>query len=251
MTTQLIHTSVESEFDFSDADTHVHRQESVRDLTSLTEGEFQSVKEFDIEIDYHPGRIPMEGDLYLQLTDAKSDPLRLGYSDDAATVEIIGWGLTVPSEDRADLPLYIGRRFLELYSASINGTLDEQSEACLDVASRQVNYRAYLASRVLPRYREATLVRRQSALFLQFIDATNVKLDIALSPSLRLLRDGDRFGAWFTTTPKGEIKAIQNPVLLSSGEMIFEQADQLTHRKVLEFPDSLLGLLPKSTPNDG
>ena len=222
-------------------ESQVQTKEHVVDLPSLEEGKFTSVKEdYDIEFECRPGHIPMEDHLVLQLRDPKNDPLRLGFHYDAAEVEVIGWGLRFPSEDRDNLVGYLARRFFELYSLSLSGTLTEQDEAALDVVSRQVDYRSYVAARAMPRYHEATLVRKTPVLLIQFLDDKNIKLPLALQSSLRLIKDGERFGAWFTTTRDGDITAISNPMLLPPEE----EMDSIESSPPIKFPDELLQQLP-------
>ena len=219
-------------------------REFITDLPSLTEGEFTSVRDFDIEVEYRPGYIAMENGRFLQLTNPHSDPLRLGFRDEPGEIEVIGWGASVPVEDRANLIQHIGRRFFELYSRSIAGTLSEQDEACLDVASRQVDYRAYVAARAMPRYHEATLVRKKPALLIQFLDDRNIKLPGSFESALRLVNDGERFGAWFVTDREGEITAISNPILLQAEESDSLESDSVAASAPVEFPAELIQQLP-------
>ncbi|MDB6118004.1 MAG: hypothetical protein JWO08_1785 [Verrucomicrobiaceae bacterium] len=241
MSTSLIsQNNNDTDYLLGEGESQLQSQEHIADLSVLEEGKFVSVKEYDIEFETRPGLIPMEDGLFLQLTNPQTDPLRLGFLDEAAEVEIIGWGLRFPSEDRANLVGYLGRRFFELYSRSLSGLLTEQDEAALDVVSRQVDYRSYVAARAMPRYHEATLVRKTPVLLIQFLDDKNIKLPPALQSSLRLIQDGERFGAWFTTTRDGEITAITNPVLLSP----VDEAASFESSPPIEFPESLIQQLP-------
>lgn len=220
---------------------NIHVSEKLKEQTVdyREQANFQAVRVFDAEVEIRPSCIPMEEGRFLRLSNPESNPIRLGISNATGTVEVLGWGLSVPAEKLVELHRFIGRRFLQLYSKSLIGGLTEQDEACLDVVSDQVDYRAYIASRAAPRYREATLIRHEP-LLIQFQDAKNVRLSPSLASSLHLFEPQDRFGAWFTTTPDGEITAIEYAVTVEDVDhtQVFEKPEKV------QFPDSLKKLLP-------
>jgi hypothetical protein len=223
-------------------------QEKTEQRTVPMEGfpqDFEFEQVFDIEVDYGHTRFPIEGDLSVHVVDPQHAPIRLGYSDENGTLEVIGWGLTVPIEESGDLPRRIGRRFLELYSKAVTGTLHPEERDWLRTISDQMDYHAFAAGRKLPRYREATLVRKSPVLLVQFIEDRNVKLDSALAAKLWSLDEGDRFGAWFTLDGNGNITDLNHIILLPPLDNVLGDATACSGRPV-EFPDSLKALLPRA-----
>jgi len=205
-------------------------------------GNFSFQEEFDIEVDYGQTRFPVEGDVAVHVADPINAPVRLGYRDATGTLEVIDWGLEIPLEQSGDLPRLIGRRFLELYSKAVTGYLHDEERDWLKTISKQMDYHSFAAARKLPRYREATLIRKAPALLLQFLEEKNVRLDTALVSKLHTLNEGDRFGAWFTLDGNGTIVDFQHVLLLPTVSDLL--ADIPLHRTDADFPEHLTELLP-------
>lgn len=205
--------------------------------------DFSFLQEFDCEIDYDFTSFPVEGEVAVHVADPKHSPIRLGYRSGAETMEVIDWGLTVPLEQIGDLPRLIGRRFLDLYSKAVTGSLHEEEREWLRKVSDQMDYHAFAAARKLPRYREATLVRKSPSLRLQFIDDRDVTLDPHLAPKLIAVEPGDRFGAWFKLDGNGKVTDIEHVLFLPALEDVLGQMPPTSAG--IDLPGSLAELLPE------
>lgn len=164
-------------------------------------------------------------------------PLQLGLTADEGVVEIIGWGIQVDLRDKQDLPRHVGQRFLELFTKSIQGELNEIEEACFAKICEQVDYRQFSQSREMPRYREATLVRNPKGVSLEFI-SEKINLSDKLANQLRVLKNNQRFGAWFTVDSKGEtvaIKAVTPLKPIDDAAEALSDIPPVTNDKVPEF----------------
>jgi len=200
-------------------------------------------QEFEVEIDYAVTSFPVEGQISVRVADPKNEPIRLGYTDDAGTLEVIGWGLTVPLEKADDLPRQIGRRFLELYSKAVTGSLRDEERQWLRKVSEQMDYHSFAASRKLPRYREATLTRKNPVLLIQFLEDRNIRLDSRLASKLTAIDAGERFSAWFTIDGMGKISDFNHVLRLLSLEE--DLAEMPASSNPIELPSSVRSLLPK------
>jgi hypothetical protein len=203
-------------------------------------------QEFEIEIDYAVTSFPVEGDISVHVADPNKGPIRLGYSDKEETLEVIGWGISVPLEKAEELQRLIGRRFLELYSKAVTGSLKEEDRQWLRTVSEQMDYHSFAASRKLPRYREATLVRKSPVLLVQFLEDRNIKLDGSLTAKLTAIDEGDRFSAWFTSDGTGKIVDFQHVLRLPTLDE--DLAEMASSSSVVEIPPSVRSLFPKIEP---
>lgn len=207
--------------------------------------DFTFLREFDFEIDYDFTSFPVEGNVSVHVADPQRSPIRLGYrTGEEETLEVIDWGLIVPLEKSAELPRLIGRRFLELYSKAVTGYLSEEEREWLRKISEQMDYHAFAAARKLPRYREATLVRKAPALIVQFIEDRNIHLDQRLASKLVSIEAGERFGAWFRLGDDGEIIDFEHVLLLPGLDEILSELPVASDG--VELPESLSSLLPKA-----
>jgi hypothetical protein len=206
--------------------------------------DFTFLREFDFEIDYDYTTFPVEGDVSVHVADPKRSPIRLGYHSEAGTLDVIDWGLTVKLEESTELPRLIGRRFLELYSKAVTGYLHEEEREWLRKISEQMDYHAFAAARKLPRYREATLVRKEPVLLVQFIEDRNIKLDPRLTSKLVAVEPGERFGAWFRLGDDGEVVDFEHVLFLPGLDEMLSDLPVASGR--IELPESLANLLPKA-----
>lgn len=171
---------------------------------------FVSRPNIEVEVEYTQRTIPIAESTFLRIV----RPLVLRYSGQSDQIEVEGWGISVGWDGIQELPRRIGRRFLDLFSRSQIGTLTEQEEACLQAACRHVDYFDFVASRSLPRYMEATLVRKSPKLLVQFLEDRNVALPVRLATDLDVLDEGDRFGAYFTLDRDENVIGLRNVILL-------------------------------------
>lgn len=167
-------------------------------------------QEFEVELEYDHRTFPVGAEDQLETT----EPLTVKYSDSDGKLEILGWGLSVDLRESNDLPRRIGKRFLELYSRSVRDELSDQDEACFEKICEQVDYRRFCRSRELPRFREALLVRKQPTGFLKFLDGKKIKISSELTAQLRVLDEGQYFGALFEHDDSGDISGIKNIIIL-------------------------------------
>lgn len=199
---------------------------------------FVATENFDIELVYADTIFPVEGSNSLKAT----TPLRLGYSDQDGTLEVIGWDLRVDLHGARELPRLIARRFLELYSKLWTDSLTETETTCFRHICNQIDYRAFTRSRELPKYHEAKLVRKVPC-YLEFLSLRAVPINPALLAKLHVLNEGDMFGAWFTVGADGTPIDIRNVMLLPKTSEENAEINQNTRR--VDFPDSLKELLPR------
>jgi len=218
-------------------------EERVSSFETL-DGDFSFLSEFDFEIDYDYSSFPVEGDLSVHVADPQRSPIRLSYNNDAGTLKVIDWGIVIPVEQSTELPRLIGRRFLELYSKAVTGYLREEDREWLRKISEQMDYHAFAAARKLPRYREATLVRKSPVLQVQFIEDKNVKLDTRLTSKLVSIEPGERFGAWFRLGDDGEVTDFEHVLMLPGLDEIL--SDFPVASDGIELPASLANLLPQA-----
>lgn len=187
---------------------------------------YETQKAYDIEVEYSQPSFPVEGDaVRVFVMDPVQNPIRLGYRDDEGHLEVVDWGLRVPLKEYRRLPQEIGRRFLGLYSGAISQSLDTDDLSALEKVSEQMDYRRFAASRILPRRLEATLVRKEPHMLIQFIDESNVKLNPALAQRLDVLQPGDRFSAWFKLDSENRVQDIQHITLLPAESLAADHAD--------------------------
>ena len=222
------------------------QQRKTEERTLLPEDMPESLsieQEYVIEIDYAVSSFSVEGEISVHVADPKNGPIRLGYSDAEDTLEVIGWGISVPLDKTDELPRQIGRRFLELYSKAVTGSLREEDRQWLKTVSEQMDYNSFAASRKLPRYREATLIRKEPVLLVQFLGDRNIKLDNNLTPKLTAIDSGERFSAWFTIDGTGKISDFNHVLRLPSLED--DLAEMPAPSQPIELPSSIRSLLPK------
>lgn len=203
-------------------------------------------QEFKFTIDYAVTSFPVEGEISVHVADPKNAPICLGYSDADGSLEVVGWGISVPLEKAGELPRQIGRRFLELYSKAVTGSLRDDDRKWLRTVSEQMDYHSFAASRKLPRYREATLVRKDPVLLVQFLEDRNIKLNRSLAPKLTAIDDGERFAAWFTIDGRGEIVDFNHVLRLPGLED--DLSDLVPTSNPIEVPPGVRSLLPKPEP---
>lgn len=245
MTTAILQSSPNEGRRFSWDSPDNHRRTEERTVSSeALPAVFQVEREYEFKIDYAQTRFPVEGDVFVRVADPVNAPIRLGYSDKDGTLEVLGWGVSVPLDQAADLPRQIGRRFLELYSKAVTGVLRDHERQWLRTVSEQMDYHSFAANRKLPRYREATLIRNTPVLLVQFLDDRNVRLDASLTRKLCAIDNGERFGAWFTLDENGEIADLNHILRLPSLE---EDLRNLPPAPApIDLPESLKSLLPQS-----
>jgi hypothetical protein len=248
MTTAILESAPSARTEVWREEASQQRKTELRSLTSEELPESLSVEqEFEVLIDYSVTSFPVEGDISVHVADPQHEPIRLGYSDTDGTLEVIGWGLALPLEKAHELPRAIGRRFLDLYSKAVTGALREEDRIWLRTVSEQMDYHSFAASRKLPRYREATLVRKEPVLLVQFLEDRNIKLDKSLTSKLTAIDDGERFSAWFKIDGHGVITDFEHVLRLPALKEELEEVP--ANPDPIEFPHGIRSLLP--TPEKG
>ena len=195
-------------------------------------------QEIDLEIEYAEKRFAIEPGVVLEA----HQPLKLGYRNSDGMLEVVGWGIEVPLGDGHSIADLISRRFLDLYSRSQHGTLSDEEALNFSEICSQVDYRSFCASRRMPQWQEAWLVRKQPVGFLDFGTGKLVKISAEASRALRLFDAGTYFGAWFSTDREGLIEQVQHAEPLPEPERI-NFADWPASNEV-EFDPALESMLP-------
>ncbi|MEX2607932.1 MAG: hypothetical protein WD708_11350 [Kiritimatiellia bacterium] len=181
---------------------------------------YHGVEEPDIEFEFAASNFPVTEGQFVKVLNPNTNPVRILYKVKEEVFEVEGWGLTVPLEDFPKLPKEIGRRFLQLYCSSQDGTLSRDDEDALALVSQQIDYRGFAASRLIPRRLEATLVRTEPVAFLEFLDDKREKLPRELTEKLEVLKPGDRFAAYFQLNGDGKVLDIRHVDLLPRLETV-------------------------------
>jgi hypothetical protein len=221
----------------AESDFVLHESKQTLRPADFSQESLVAKKEFEIELTYAHTVFPVEGSNSLHVM----QPLRLGYSDEDGTLDVIGWGLRVDLRGAQELPRLIARRFLTLYSKLWNDNLSEEESTAFRNICEQIDYRGFARTRELPRYREAKLIHKVPC-YVEFLDLKRVQIDSHLVPKFHVLDEGDLFGAWFTTDLDGKVVDIKNVMLLPTPPQDVA-AVELPARAV-DFPPSLKSLLP-------
>lgn len=78
----------------------------------------------------------------------------------------------------------------------------------------QVDYASFCTERAAPHYVEGTLLRKQPVWRIEWHDGETVNIPPGAASALRVLNDGDRFGAFIKLGRDNEVKAIERVVVL-------------------------------------
>ena len=175
---------------------------------------YQGIEEPDIEFEFSETSFPVTEDNVVKVMDPAENPIQVVYKVKEELFEVKGWDLAIPLEDFSRIPKEIGRRFLQLYCASQDGSLSTEDEYALSRISDQMDYRGFAATRLVPRRLEATLIRTEPVTLIELLDDRSVKLPTRLAEKLGVLKSGDRFAAYFDLDGDGNVLDVRNVDLL-------------------------------------
>lgn len=185
---------------------------------------YRGIEEPDIEVEFTDTSFPVTEGKFVKVLTPNENPIQILYKVREEAFEVQGWRLTVPLQDFPRLPREIGRRFLQLYCASQDGSLTPEDEKALEHVSEQMDYRDFAANRLLPRRLEATLVRTEPVVLIEFLDDKPTKLPRELAMKLEVLKPGDRFAAYFDLDGDGHVLDIRHVDLLPSLDSLGEKS---------------------------
>ena len=128
--------------------------------------------------------------------------------------EVVNWGLNVPHSEIHDVDRQMARQFLELFSKAEAQRLTEaETKTWLRILD-QVDYASFCTARAAPHYVEGTLLRKQPIWRIEWHDGEIVNIPAGPAAALRVLNDGDRFGAFVKLGRDNEVKSIERVVVL-------------------------------------
>jgi hypothetical protein len=157
--------------------------------------------------------LPIDGGkLLLRLWD---DP-KVEVDPQTLMCEVVDWGLSIPHGEIHDIDRRMARRFLELFSKADAQLLTEAETATWVRMLDQIDYTSFCAERAAPHYVEGTLLRKQPVWRVEWHDGEKVNIPAGPASALRVLNDGDHFGAFIKLGRDNEVKAIERVVVLSA-----------------------------------
>ncbi len=150
--------------------------------------------------------LPLEGGrVLLRLNEAP----RIALDPTSMECEVIGWDVKMPAHQAENLDQAMARRFLDLFSKSDAGTLDEREQQIWLSVLDQVDGRAFSIDRASPHYLEGTLVRRSPVCHVEWNDGHREKIDQHVAVALSSLNPGDSFGAYVKLGVENKILSIE------------------------------------------
>jgi len=128
--------------------------------------------------------------------------------------EVLGWGIRVQPQDVDHIDKLMARRFLELFSKAEAGRLSEQDETDWMSIVERVDYAAFCADRAAPQYMEGKLIRHQPKCRVEWHDGAVENLKPEAARALRILQEGDYFGAYVKMDREGQVNLLERLTLL-------------------------------------
>jgi len=135
---------------------------------------------------------------------------------DPATLQcqVVNWGVQIAHREIHDIDRRMARQFLDLFSkAGAQRLTEEESETWIRILD-QVDFESFCADRAAPHYVEGTLLRKQPVWRVEWHDGETVNIPPGPASALRVLDDGDRFGAFVKLGRDNEVRAIERVVVL-------------------------------------
>ena len=133
---------------------------------------------------------------------------------DKMECKVMQWDAALALTNVEDISRTLGRRFLELYSKSIDGRLTEQEEAHWLAVVQRVDYQAFCTDRTPARYVEGTLQAVNPACTVEWHDGEIEVLHPQVARSVNILNPGDRFGAWVKWGRDNKVQDIEGLKML-------------------------------------
>ena len=133
---------------------------------------------------------------------------------DKMECKVMHWEVNLPLTKVEYISRTLARRFVELYSKSLDERLNEQEEAhWLNIVQR-VDYQSFCADRAAARYIEGTIIGLEPVITVDWHDGEREELSPAVARSINILNPGDRFGGWIKWDRNQRVKSIENIKLL-------------------------------------
>lgn len=162
---------------------------------------------------YRRTLLPIEGGrLLLRLTQTpvvEVDPL-------TRQCDVIGWDLRMPCDKVEDLPREMAHRFLDLFSKSDRNELTETEYSTWLQMVDQIDFAGFTIDRAAPHYLEAKLERLDPVCIVEWHDGSRQRIGRDVAQALRVLRPGERFGAYVKLGKENEVLSIERIVLIAS-----------------------------------
>ena len=127
---------------------------------------------------------------------------------------VLEWGMSIPHGEIHDIDRRMARQFLDLFSKAEAQRLTEAESATWLRILDQVDYASFCTERAAPHYVEGTLLRKQPVWRIEWHDGEKVNISPTAATALRVLNDGDRFGAFIKLGRDNEVKTIERVVVL-------------------------------------
>lgn len=137
---------------------------------------------------------------------------------DSASMEfdVVNWGVRLPCARAEELPNALARQFLTFFSKADAQSLTEQEEALWLRILDQVDYTGFCIDRAAPHYIEGHLARLEPICLVDWHDGQRQQIEGEALGALRILRPGDRFGAYVKLGRDNSVKTIERLILLST-----------------------------------
>lgn len=130
------------------------------------------------------------------------------------TLEVEGWGLTLPMSESAQIDREIARRLLYLVGKVESGTLTEEERNAWLHAVDTCDLDAFILYREQPQYMEGKLLRKEGGLRVEWQDGRVVQLSKNFAPRLDLVNEGEDFSCLAKITSRGEVVSIERVSIL-------------------------------------
>lgn len=155
--------------------------------------------------------IPLDGgSLLLRLRRT----LSLAVDPQTMTFDVEGWNIQLPVDQVADVPRYIARRFVELFSkadARILSVGDAQDWLRI---LEEVDFAQFSIDRSAPHYVEGTLLRHTPVCRVEWHDGEISNLEGEAAMALHWMEPNQRFGAFVRLGKGNVVKSIERVTLV-------------------------------------
>jgi hypothetical protein len=155
--------------------------------------------------------LPIEGGkLLLRLTtqpELEVDPQTMEF-------DVLSWGVRLPCSKAEELPTALARQFLLFFSKADAQSLSEQEEMLWVQILDQVDFSSFSIDRAAPHYVEGQLARMEPVCLVDWHDGQRQKIEGEALAALRILRPGDRFGAFVKLGRDNSVKTIERVVIV-------------------------------------
>jgi hypothetical protein len=128
--------------------------------------------------------------------------------------EVDGWNVKMPCAEVPELPRYIARRFLELFSKADARILSDSDEQDWLKVLDQVDYTQFCIDRAAPHYVEGILLRHTPICRVEWHDGALENLDKPAASAVACLEPGQRFGAFAKLGRDNEVRSLERVTMV-------------------------------------